>query len=65
MSNVTGDILTLLSLLPGQLEAGLQESACIVPVDTPGIFLNTPFHAGLAWFLLAGKHLSKTPYIFA
>lgn len=35
VSELSGDILTLLSLLPGQLEAGLQESACIVPVDTP------------------------------
>lgn len=35
VSELSGDILTLLSLFPGLLEEGLAESACIVPADTP------------------------------
>ena len=34
-SSVASHILTLLSLYPGLLEAGLDEAACIVPADTP------------------------------
>ena len=32
---LSSHILTLLSLFPGLLEAGLDEAACIVPADTP------------------------------
>ena len=32
---MSSHILTLLSLFPGLLEAGLDEAACIVPADTP------------------------------
>ena len=39
---LSGHILTLLSLFPGLLEAGLDEAACIVPVDTPN---PSPLHS--------------------
>jgi len=39
---LSGHILTLLSLFPGMLEAGLDEAACIVPVDTPN---QSPMHS--------------------
>jgi len=39
---LSGHILTLLSLIPGLLEGGLSESACIVPVDTPE---SSPHHS--------------------
>jgi len=39
---LSGHILTLLSLFPGLLEAGLDEAACIVPVDTP---TSSPLHS--------------------
>ena len=32
---LSSHILTLLSLFPGLLEAGLDEAACTVPADTP------------------------------
>jgi len=42
VKDLSGHILTLLSLFPGLLEAGLDEAACIVPVDTPN---PSPMHS--------------------
>jgi len=39
---LSSHILTLLSLLPGMLESGLDSAACMVPPDTPG---HTPEHS--------------------
>ena len=38
--DLTSFLLTLLSLHPGMLERGLDESACVVPVDTPPLSLS-------------------------
>ena len=39
---LSGHILSLLSLFPGMLEAGLEEAACVVPEDTPS---PSPHHS--------------------
>ena len=38
--DLTSFLLTLLSLHPGMLEGGLDESACVVPLDTPPLSLS-------------------------
>ena len=38
--DLTSFLLTLLSLHPGMLERGLDESACVVPLDTPPLSLS-------------------------
>ena len=38
--DLTSFLLTLLSLHPGMLEHGLDESACVVPLDTPPLSLS-------------------------
>ena len=38
--DLTSFLLTLLSLHPGMLERGLDESACVVPQDTPPLSLS-------------------------
>ena len=38
--DLTSFLLTILSLHPGMLEQGLDESACVVPLDTPPLSLS-------------------------
>ena len=60
---LSSHILTLLSLFPGLLEAGLDEAACIVPADTPS---NSPLPSPLpdnASLASATSQQTNTSYI--
>ena len=46
VSALSSHILTLLSLYPGLLEAGLDEAACVVPADTPTSSPSPPASPG-------------------
>ena len=46
VSALSSHILTLLSLYPGLLEAGLDEAACVVPADTPTSSPSPPASLG-------------------